>query len=392
MLGLPGSAHTGLEGVFTHAKNSLSISILYTEAYGGELGQSTVEAGTFPDGSAWKLTVDDMTYGYGIGNVSRMAFGGAPGIILELKNKDELPRAKAVLDKALDGAKERILPARATPAGRTKIPAGLSAIAAEHDPQMTPRQLQELWNTFETANSNIFFQLAGKDLVDLVASFKTMLENGTLDRSRQKVILFSQENSRKPGFYPVLNALRELEKVKVRSKGKETDKPVLMFAVYGEDAETIRIVAENPNIAVADDYNGIMEILHKQGVRNRDIIEIPVMNGGAKTGSGRQIRQLIAGDVFTLTAAMALKALFETEDEQQRQNVRTAFGVFFERLARAKVISGESAQKKDEVVNKVIDAKAAFDLPAIVAIEKAKRLELETDIKKATESMTAIGV
>ncbi|MDD2702953.1 MAG: hypothetical protein PHC33_02950, partial [Candidatus Omnitrophica bacterium] len=164
MLGLPGSAHTGLEGVFTHAKNSLSISILYTEAYGGELGQSTVEEGTFPDGSAWKLTVDDMTYGYGIGNVSRMAFGGAPGIILELKDKDELPRAKAILDKALDGVKDRILPPRTTPSGRTKIPAGLPAIALEHDPQMTLPQLQELWNNFETSNSNIFSKLAGKDL------------------------------------------------------------------------------------------------------------------------------------------------------------------------------------------------------------------------------------
>ncbi|MDD2702533.1 MAG: hypothetical protein PHC33_00810, partial [Candidatus Omnitrophica bacterium] len=115
-------------------------------------------------------------------------------------------------------------------------------------------------------------------------------------------------------------------------------------------------------------------------------------NGGEKTGSGPQIRQLIAGDVFTLTAAMALKALFETEDEQQRQNVRTAFGVFFERLAKAKVIPGESAKKKDEVVNKVIDAGTVFDLPAIMPIEEAKKVELEADISKATQSMMAIGV
>jgi hypothetical protein len=130
-----------------------------------------------------------------------------------------------------------------------------------------------------------------------------------------------------------------------------------------------------------------MEILIRDGVRNQDILALPA-NSAEKLDSREGIRQFMAGDVFTLTAGMALKALFEIRDEARRQAVRQEFARFFDKLAEAGVISSEN---KEEVVSKTIDT-AAFDLPAMVPMQEARRIEVNADIQRATQALADLGV
>ncbi|MFZ2385470.1 MAG: hypothetical protein WBE75_04600 [Candidatus Omnitrophota bacterium] len=278
----------------------------------------------------------------------------------------------------MDGGKKNILPA------------GLLEITMERNPGMTAEKLREIWAGFESANSNIFSKLGGEELNVFVAYLKNMLENGTLDRSRQKVILFSEEDSRKPGFYPVVKALREFEKVKVKASGKETNKPVLRIAVYGEDSGKVRILAENSNIIVAQNLNDIMDVLYGGGIRNQDIVMI---TGSADKALDHilHVRQIIAGEVLPLTIGLSLKSIFGTGSEQGAQIVREAFGAFFDKLAKAGVVSGEPA-KKMAVVDKDIELGSVFDLPRIVPMEKSKSMEVDVDIKKVTQALTNMGV
>ncbi|MDD5669916.1 MAG: hypothetical protein PHE58_07820, partial [Candidatus Omnitrophica bacterium] len=86
-------AHTGIEAIMSHPENVFNIAIVYTNTYGKGLGTQMVEE---------NITVDDATYVYGIANVIRMALGGSPTIIFEVRDAKDLDEVKAILEPALD--------------------------------------------------------------------------------------------------------------------------------------------------------------------------------------------------------------------------------------------------------------------------------------------------
>ncbi|MDO8747585.1 MAG: hypothetical protein Q7J72_00495 [Candidatus Omnitrophota bacterium] len=99
LLPLPGVAHTGIEAVMSHPESVFNIAIMYTNAYGSDLGTRLVES---------DVTIDDATYVYGIANVIRMALGGTPTIIFEVKDKTALDSVKIILEAAVSKFKEKI--------------------------------------------------------------------------------------------------------------------------------------------------------------------------------------------------------------------------------------------------------------------------------------------
>ncbi|MCX5657706.1 MAG: hypothetical protein NTZ48_05735 [Candidatus Omnitrophica bacterium] len=92
LLGLPGVAHQGIEAIMSHPESILNIAVLYTNTYGEGLGTQSIDATT---------TVDDATYVYGFSNVTRMAIGGTPSVIFEVKNSAQLEEIKAIIEQAM---------------------------------------------------------------------------------------------------------------------------------------------------------------------------------------------------------------------------------------------------------------------------------------------------
>lgn len=112
LLGLPGVAHTGIEAVMSHPENIFNIAIIYTNTYGEKklpdgtiLGDKPIETVKIKKADSSEVTInvtiDDATYVYGISNAIRMALGGTPSIIFEVKNSSELRRIRETIEKAL---------------------------------------------------------------------------------------------------------------------------------------------------------------------------------------------------------------------------------------------------------------------------------------------------
>ena len=96
LLPLPRVAHTGIEAVMSHLGNIFSFAILYTDTYGPPLGSKEIGK---------NLSMDEATYVYGIANVIRMAIGGAPSVIVEIRNSRDLPRVRDLLVPAFKEAR-----------------------------------------------------------------------------------------------------------------------------------------------------------------------------------------------------------------------------------------------------------------------------------------------
>jgi len=99
LLPLPGVAHTGIEAVMSHPESVFNIAIMDTNAFGSGLGATLIES---------DVTIDDATYVYGIANVIRMALGGTPNIIFEVKDSDSLESVQKTLDEALTLFRQKI--------------------------------------------------------------------------------------------------------------------------------------------------------------------------------------------------------------------------------------------------------------------------------------------
>jgi hypothetical protein len=99
LLALPGVAHTGIEAVMSHPENVFNIAIVYTDTYSGELGGKLIDK---------NITLNDATYVYGISNVIRMALGGTPSVIFEVKNSSQLEEIKEIVGKAMESFKRNI--------------------------------------------------------------------------------------------------------------------------------------------------------------------------------------------------------------------------------------------------------------------------------------------
>lgn len=99
LLPLPGVAHTGIEAVMSHPESVFNIAIMDTNAFGAGLGDISIES---------DITIDDATYVYGIANVIRMALGGTPSIIFEIKDNKALDSVQETLDEALTLFRQKI--------------------------------------------------------------------------------------------------------------------------------------------------------------------------------------------------------------------------------------------------------------------------------------------
>ncbi|MDP8254074.1 MAG: hypothetical protein P9X27_06760 [Candidatus Kaelpia aquatica] len=92
LLGLPGVAHQGIEAIMSHPESIFNIAIVYTNAYGEGLGTQQIDS---------VATVDDATYVYGISNVARMALGGTPSVIFEVRNGKDLEMIRDVIERVM---------------------------------------------------------------------------------------------------------------------------------------------------------------------------------------------------------------------------------------------------------------------------------------------------
>jgi len=92
LLGLPGVAHQGIEAIMSHPDSVFNIAIVYTNTYGEGLGTQQIDS---------VATVDDATYVYGISNVARMALGGTPSVIFEVRNGKDLEMIRDVIEKVM---------------------------------------------------------------------------------------------------------------------------------------------------------------------------------------------------------------------------------------------------------------------------------------------------
>lgn len=145
VLPLPGVAHTGIEAVMSHPESVFNIAIMYTSAYGQGLGTTLVEQ---------DVTIDDATYVYGIANVIRMALGGTPSIIFEVRNSESLETIQNVLEKALSLFREKIDSNDAT---FTKTPVISKEQAKEIEGDSSgsaasPATFQEIWEIYSKAH------------------------------------------------------------------------------------------------------------------------------------------------------------------------------------------------------------------------------------------------
>ena len=94
-MNFPRIAHTGIEAAQALAEIIAIIGLIPSQTFPegrGQLGSVEIREG---------LTVNDANKVYVLSNVSRMAFGGSPTVILEYKNKEQLGEIKDVMVKAL---------------------------------------------------------------------------------------------------------------------------------------------------------------------------------------------------------------------------------------------------------------------------------------------------
>ncbi|MFA5319896.1 MAG: hypothetical protein WC418_01765 [Candidatus Omnitrophota bacterium] len=389
MLAYPNSAHTGAEGVFTHQKKALNIAIVYTRAYGDKIGGSVIEKGKSSDVKEWPITIDNATYVFGIGNVARGAFAGGRTLMVTVPDATYLPQIKKILDKAFDIAAENIK-------GRfykgDVLPAGLRNIVKSFNSSITEEQLASRWKEFNNYNSAIYSQLSGEKLNEFI---KSLIAKELLDTGSQKAAIFSEEDSKLPGFYPTLNALRALEGVKV-TKGDKKGQSVFKMAVYGKDAGAIQALLNDPQLVIADDLVSLKAKLEKTGVKAADMI---VVNAKGEQPVGRDIglRSIVSGDVFTLAAGVALKELFASVDAGHKQAVDDAFGGVFVSFIETKIVpvSGEDLTATyHKVVTNPVTTENPLDLAALPTMEAGKHTavtEAQVEVAKITTTLTGIG-
>lgn len=268
---------------------------------------------------------------------------------------------------------------------------GLLEEVKKRNSRITESELAAAWDKFEKANRAIYSALGGGDFDDFMKRIAGAIEDesNSIDKGRQRVILFSENNRFIPGFYPVLAALRELESVKVSG----TDKPILRIGIYGDNSGIVSFLGGNSKIATAEDLPSIMEIMLKEGIEKEDIVVV-VADNKETAAADFKVKQIIAGDIFTLAAAEAVKTLFGTSAVMiQKQAVDYVFGRFFRALVTAGVVSESVfSEKYNDIVTVVINAQEPFNLPEIVEMEQAKRIEIEADRSKLADAMAEMGV
>lgn len=387
MLAYPNAAHTGAEGVFTHSGRSFNIAIAYTQAYGGRIGNAVIEEGKFEDGKKWEITIDNATYVFGIGNVSRGAFAGGRTILLTMPNADSLPQVKEILAEAFDiaqaGIKERFY-------SEPAVPAGLSNMVRSLNPGVSAEQLREEWKKFNQYNSLVFSRTGGDALESFIGY---LVDRKLLDTGKQKAVVFSEEDSRLPGFYPALAALRELETVKV-TEGGGKGKPVIVAAVYGKNAENIKALAGNDGLITAEDLPALKKGLADLGITENDtaaVVASPEEISEAHDG----MQKIISGEIFTLAAGEALRALFARGE--YKQPVDDAFGSLWNTFVDTKIVpvdAEETGALYQEMVTRPVGRSEALDLTKLPAMEKTMRSDLigaQTEINKITDMLTGTG-
>lgn len=269
-------------------------------------------------------------------------------------------------------------------------PDGLLNIARQRNMQITEAEFKKAWDTFVAES---YVEMGVPDLDNFLKKTAKMLSDGTLDNSRQKVVVFSEADMKLPGFFLTMlsEGLRDLEAVKV----KNSNKPVFKFAIYGENvnSEALNLISQHSDILVARDFSSLEEKLHEQGINDDDIIVVSATAAEKEQLNGYQVRKIIAGDIFTLAMGEAVKAAFSGT-----QGGTFALNDAFERLFLAQLVNKEiipidlvTAEYKT-LVTEDIDVDKALDLSAIVIVEETKKIEIDTAKQAITEALAVIGL
>ncbi|MCK5534182.1 hypothetical protein KAI68_03625, partial [bacterium] len=101
-MNFPRIAHTGIEAAQALAEIMAIIALLPKQSFPegkGEFGSTEIRDG---------LTVNDGNYIYILANVVRMALGGSPTVMIDYKNKEQLPEIREILVKALGLFAEKV--------------------------------------------------------------------------------------------------------------------------------------------------------------------------------------------------------------------------------------------------------------------------------------------
>ncbi len=387
MLAYPNAAHTGAEGVFTHSARSFNIAIVYTKAYGGKVGNAVIEKGQFGDGKEWDITIDNATYVFGIGNVSRGAFAGGRTLMITMPNADYLPQVKEILEKAFDIAQESI---KTRFYNNPAVPAGLERIVRSINPGITDADLKAEWGTFNAYNSLVFSKVGGDSLKRFVAY---LADKKLIDTGVRKAVIFSDEDRKLPGFYQTLAALRGLEAVKI-AEGDDKGKSALTVAVYGRNAEAVKALADNDGLAAAGDLSALKRMLAEQGITVDNMVAV-VAEAGELSEAHSGMQKIISSGVFTLAAGEALKALFSRGE--YKQAVDDAFGSLWNAFVDTKIVPVDAEQTNalyQEMVTRPLGRMEALDLTKLPAMEASKRSELtaaQMEINRITDTLTGMG-
>ena len=95
-MNFPRIAHTGIEAAQALSEIIALIALIPSQSFpegDGQLGSVEIRKG---------LTVNGANKIYGLSNISRMAFGGSPTVIVEYRNKEQLAEIKAIIVKSLE--------------------------------------------------------------------------------------------------------------------------------------------------------------------------------------------------------------------------------------------------------------------------------------------------
>ncbi|MCK4532756.1 methyltransferase domain-containing protein, partial [bacterium] len=101
-MNFPRIAHTGIEAAQALVEIMAIIALLPRETF--EEGEGKFGSKEIRDG----LTVNDVNYIYILANVMRMAIGGSPTVMVDYKNKEQLPEIREIMVKALGVFAEKV--------------------------------------------------------------------------------------------------------------------------------------------------------------------------------------------------------------------------------------------------------------------------------------------
>jgi len=153
----------------------------------------------------------------------------------------------------------------------------------------------------------------------------------------------------------------------------------IKIAVYGKNAEKLKILLGSDNVVVADDFGAALASLENLGVAkdNMLLLDSAVSSQDISAANAAGIRQVVAKDLSVVAVAKAVKDLVQSN----AGNV--VFQEFFQSIEDAKIMEA-SAQTKQELLDKL--AQGTFELPSDLKLTVSQ--DVAEEVLKAQASVS----